>query len=265
MTGSHHLVYANPAIKSIAKIPLDKVIGRTPEELNFPQDRAKDWQDNIGKVFTTGKAVSSEIETGIDGTRRFFQWFFVPEFNAEMKVESVLSTSRDITRLKIAEEELRKKYAELNDANERLASGEELRENLTALTRKSHELSDSLAEKEMLLSEIHHRVKNNLSAFISLLSLESTNETTPTEQNLRKDLQNRARSMALVHETLYQTKQYSRVDMGIYINTLIEQIAASYKSSKDIRTVVEAEGIFIDLPRATPCGLLINEPNYQFV
>ena len=176
-----------------------------------------------------------------------------------MKVESVLSTSRDITRLKIAEEELRKKYAELNDANERLASGEELRENLTALTRKSHELSDSLAEKEMLLSEIHHRVKNNLSAFISLLSLESTNETTPTEQNLRKDLQNRARSMALVHETLYQTKQYSRVDMGIYINTLIEQIAASYKSSKDIRTVVEAEGIFIDLPRATPCGLLINE------
>ena len=111
----------------------------------------------------------------------------------------------------------------------------------------------------MLLSEIHHRVKNNLTAFISLLSLDGSYEDTPAGQALRKDLQNRARSMALIHETLYRTHMYSSVDMGIYLNTLVEQIATTYNLNTPVRTIVDAEGVSLDLARATPCGLIINE------
>ena len=118
---------------------------------------------------------------------------------------------RDITRRKNAEEELKRKNADLNVAYEEISSTqEELRQNLEELSLREQELikseielKEALTEKEALLSEIHHRVKNNLTAFISLLSLDGTYEETEGGKALRTDLQNRARSMALIHETLY--------------------------------------------------------------
>ncbi len=111
----------------------------------------------------------------------------------------------------------------------------------------------------MLLSEIHHRVKNNLAAFISLLSLNGAYEETEDNKNLRKDLQNRARSMVLIHETLYRTQNFSTVDMDVYLTTLVGQIAASYAGSKGIRTVVDARGVVLDFSRAATAGLIITE------
>ena len=127
------------------------------------------------------------------------------------------------------------------------------------LRQKEEDLTKSLEEKEHLLSEIHHRVKNNLTAFISLLSLEGSYEESPAGERLKKDIQNRARSMALIHETLYKTRKYSNVDMGVYLTTLTEQIAGTYISEKAVRTIVSIESISLDLARATPCGLIINE------
>ena len=91
--------------------------------------------------------------------------------------------------------------------------------------QKRGRFRDALAEKEVLLSEIHHRVKNNLTAFISLLSLGGTYEESEAGRALKKDLQNRAGSMALIHETLYQTGKFSNVDMEVYLNNLVSQIA----------------------------------------
>jgi two-component sensor histidine kinase len=65
--------------------------------------------------------------------------------------------------------------------------------------------------------------------------------------------------MALIHETLYNTRQYSDVDMEVYLTTLIEQVVTSYSSPQSIRTLVEAKGVTLDLARATPIGLIINE------
>jgi two-component sensor histidine kinase len=119
-------------------------------------------------------------------------------------------------------------------------------------------LKEALAEKEVLLSEIHHRVKNNLTAFISLLSLDGSYEDTETGRSLRRDLQNRARSMALIHETLYRTGKFSKVDMNVYLKNLIDQIAASYGVRSDIHIVVEVNGT-LSIDRATTAGLIINE------
>ncbi len=96
------------------------------------------------------------------------------------------------------------------------SAGDELRRSETRLTA-------SLKEKEVLLAEIHHRVKNNLAAFISLLSLDGTYEETESGRKLKNDLQNRARSMALIHETLYRTGNFSKVDMEVYLSTLVSQ------------------------------------------
>ena len=76
---------------------------------------------------------------------------------------------------------------------------------------------------------------------------------------LRQDLQNRARSMALIHETLYRTHRYDEVEMGIYLTTLLNQIADSFRTTRVVKTVVDAKGVMLDISRATPAGLIINE------
>jgi two-component sensor histidine kinase len=174
---------------------------------------------------------------------------------------------QNIDELGKTERELTAKNDDLNAINEELtATQEELHQTIGKLGRSEEvlrkneeDLRESLAEKEILLSEIHHRVKNNLTAFISLLSLEGSYQDTPEGQALRLDLQNRARSMALVHETLYKTKKYSQVDMEVYLLTLVNQIATTFPSPKPVHTYVEAGGVTIDIARATPCGLIINE------
>jgi PAS domain S-box-containing protein len=167
---------------------------------------------------------------------------------------------RDITKRKKAEDELVRKNDDLNALNEELtATQEELNQNLEELTRREQDLSKALAEKEVLLSEIHHRVKNNLTAFISLLSLEGSTEETPAGKALKLDLQNRARSMAIIHETLYRTHMYDEVDMGMYLTTLLDQIATSFRTVRQVKIVVDAPGVMLDIPRATPAGLIVNE------
>jgi len=159
----------------------------------------------------------------------------------------------DITEQKRTEVELAQRSADIQAVNEELTTaGDELRRNEVCLTQ-------SLEEKEALLSEVHHRVKNNLAAFISLLALDGTYEDSPAGRRLKQDLQNRARSMALIHETLYQTRKFSTVDMNIYLTTLTGQLAGSYQGKGTVRTIIDADGVSLDLARATPCGLIINE------
>ena len=167
---------------------------------------------------------------------------------------------RDITRRKQIEESLVRKHAELNIAYDQITSTqEELKTKIIELNARELELNQTLKEKEVLLAEIHHRVKNNLTAFISLLSLEGGYEESPAGLALKKDLQNRARSMALIHETLYRTRNYSNVDMNVYLTTLVDQVVKSYEGTRKIITVVEAPGLTLDLSRATTAGLIINE------
>ena len=183
-----------------------------------------------------------------------------PVFDDDGRLIAVLGASHDISDRKMAEEILHRRNEDLNAANEEImASQEELKQTVDELSRRERELNEALSEKEVLLSEIHHRVKNNLTAFISLLSLESTYDDSPAGLALKKDLQNRARSMALIHDTLYRTKNYSRVNMDVYLSTLVGQIINSYDSAKSIKTIVDAHGITLDLSRATPGGLIINE------
>jgi PAS domain S-box-containing protein len=181
------------------------------------------------------------------------------EYDQE-KPDRVVVVGHDITERKVMELELKRRNEALNAAYEEIASTqEELQQNLEELSSRESQLQEALAEKEILLSEIHHRVKNNLTAFISLLSLEGAYEDTESGRALKKDLQNRARSMALIHETLYRTRKFSSVEMETYLTNLVSQIAGSYAEKGVVRTIVSAPEVVLDLGRATTAGLIINE------
>lgn len=120
-------------------------------------------------------------------------------------------------------------------------------------------LDQSLKDKEMLLSEIHHRVKNNLSIVSSLIELQKGSREEITESDL-KDIQDRIKSIALVHEKLYQAETLADVDLSEYIEDLLEMIQTSLGSKqKNVEIVRDLDSIMIDNKKAVPIGLLINE------
>jgi PAS domain S-box-containing protein len=119
----------------------------------------------------------------------------------------------------------------------------------------------SLIEKEALLKEIHHRVKNNLQVISSMLELHSANIKKETNiQAAMIDMQNRIRSMALVHEMLYQTENLSRVDFKTYIEGIIAYLTTSIMMIGDkIRIASDVRSITLGIDDAIPCGLILNE------
>ena len=118
----------------------------------------------------------------------------------------------------------------------------------------------SLHEKEILIQEIHHRVKNNMAVISSLLQLQSGYLQDEKLAEVFRDSQSRIKSMALIHEKLYQSSTLARVEMESYIKELTRTLYYTYNAGKihlDVNT--NAENVFLDINAAVPCGLIINE------
>jgi len=127
--------------------------------------------------------------------------------------------------------------------------------------RKAEEtLRESLAEKEVLLKEVHHRVKNNLQVISSLLSLQSECVREPSLVTTFRESQNRIRSIALLHEGLYESPDLARIDFGIYLHKLAQQLSLAFGiDNSHIRLRVTADRVTLGLDRAVPCALAVNE------
>ncbi len=116
------------------------------------------------------------------------------------------------------------------------------------------------AEKEVLLKEIHHRVKNNLQVISSLLNLQSNSLSDEKMKSAVKEGQSRVKSMALIHQTLYQSDRLTRIDLQDYIEKLVSFLSDTYRNEKkEIVTVINAKNISLDIDTAIPLGLIINE------
>jgi PAS domain S-box-containing protein len=126
--------------------------------------------------------------------------------------------------------------------------------------RAEQQLEKSLREKEVLLREVHHRVKNNLQVISSLLGLQSEAVRNPELLQTLQDSQNRVRAMALIHEQLYQSPDLAEIDTADYVRDLVERLFGIYGSGMGrIRPSVKVADAALDLDRAIPCGLIINE------
>ena len=161
-----------------------------------------------------------------DGTAIPVSLWSAPVYDADKHISGIISYYEDISKRKAIEEQLR----------------------------------SNLAEKQVLLREIHHRVKNNLSVISSLLNLQSATITNP-EQAIEafRNSRDRILAMALVHMELYESGNFARIDMGTYIGNLTRHIALVNENSRQINLVSHVETLMLDLQVAVPCGLILNE------
>jgi PAS domain S-box-containing protein len=131
---------------------------------------------------------------------------------------------------------------------------------ITDRKRDEDVIKASLAEKEVLLKEIHHRVKNNLQVISSLLKLQSRYIQDSRVIEMLKESQNRVRSMALVHEHLYQSKDLSNIDFAEYIQNLAHNLFQAYEiNAQGIKLETTMAPCSLNIDTAVPCGLIINE------
>lgn len=125
--------------------------------------------------------------------------------------------------------------------------------------KSSNEIIESLKEKEVMLKEIHHRVKNNLQIISSILNLQSSFVTDENTLEILQESRNRIRSMAIIHENLYRTEDFSSINFADYLMNLVTNLIASYRTREGIELETEIEQINLVLDQAIPCGLLVNE------
>lgn len=131
---------------------------------------------------------------------------------------------------------------------------------VTERKEREKEIRRSLKEKEILLGEIHHRVKNNLAVISGLLYLQSEKTDEPLAQDLLKQSQNRINSMGIVHELLYKNQTFASIDPTKYIEQLAGHVIKNQDlGNKEIETSIDAKNLQLDMNLAIPCALMINE------
>jgi two-component sensor histidine kinase len=146
------------------------------------------------------------------------------------------------------------------DISEQRRTEEALQQAHSELAKQMEERTRELREKEVLLKEIHHRVKNNLQVISSLLSLQAAQIKDPLTLQLFRDSQNRVRSMALIHEKLYQSHDLARIDFKGYIQSLSSDLVRSFAAeARGVAFRLEVDAIELEIDQAIPCGLIINE------
>lgn len=131
---------------------------------------------------------------------------------------------------------------------------------ITERKQANERIKKSLKEKEVLLAEIHHRVKNNLAVITGLLELQQYNTELDEAKEILKESQLRINSIALIHEKLYQNENLSQISIDVYLNELIDIITNSMRTEEtDVAIHVEADAAFLTINQAIPCGLILNE------
>ncbi len=207
----------------------NEIIGKNWFDNFLPERIREDIKNVFEKLMNRELELFEYYENPIltrSGEERLIAWHNHLLFDADGNIKSTISSGEDITERAEAEKKLKK----------------------------------SLEEKKLLLREIHHRVKNNIQVISSLLNLQasSTLERRPAE--ILKESRNRLRSMALIHDRLYQSEDLAEIDFADYTEKLLGNLFKSYGINTDlIGYRIEGCNINMDINRAIPCGLIINE------
>ncbi|MFM7023036.1 MAG: histidine kinase dimerization/phosphoacceptor domain -containing protein [Flavobacteriales bacterium] len=248
---SEHIIDINHS--AIVKYGLSKeeIIGKTLEIIG---DESKNPYSAFQKKMKKAK----------DGNPQQFDWkgrnnkneFFPLEINIRTGSyfgKSVfIITAHDISeRMRAQEEKLRAEIAE--------ATTSFLEKEIAERKASEAKLMETLSEREMLLKEVHHRVKNNLQVISSILNLQSSYVKDQYTLSMLKECRDRIKSMSFIHESLYQTKNFSHVDFGDYLKSLCSNLLYSYSVSGRVTLNYDIENIFLTLDTAIPTGLIVNE------
>ena len=217
--------YVNPKWCEISGLSFDEALGDGWLMAVHPDDRErlnKGWRETSQHH----KASFSDYRfLRPDGTIAWVMGQASPEMNLEKHIIGYVGTITDISERKQSEERIR----------------------------------SSLAEKEVLLKEVHHRVKNNLMLIIGLIKMQETKSDVGKFRDLLQELEGRVRSMAQVHGSLHNSKDLTQVDLQEYIESITSHIRVQSGADRGIDFRVQAAGVKVNLDIAVPCGLILNE------
>ncbi|MFA4824988.1 MAG: PAS domain S-box protein [Methanoregula sp.] len=207
-------------------LTVQEMIGKTDYEVLSKEDA--DVLTKIKKhVVESGTAVHQEIPlVNARGEKNYFAGSYVPKRNAAGEIDGLIGYFRNVTESKLANEKI----------------------------------TAALAEKEILIREIHHRVKNNLQIISSLLYMTRTRTQDPAVNSILTDMMMKIKTMAQIHTRLYESKQFDKINMSSHIRDQVTDLSNIYrKSGPEITCTVEAEDLFLPVDQAIPCALVINE------
>jgi PAS domain S-box-containing protein len=218
--------FGNAAGERLTGYRLEELLGRSFMDLVAPQD-LPELVDRFKRAIA-GEVISPHVRAEMirkDGSRVPIE-LSMANLVLDGRIIGRVGVARDITDRRLAEEQIR----------------------------------TSLQEKEVLLKEIHHRVKNNLQIISSLLNLQSKYIGDPQALQMFIDSQNRVKSMALIHEILFQSRDIAKIDFSEYIKNISAHLFRSYGAySKKIGLVINVKDIMLDVDTAIPCGLIVTE------
>jgi len=221
------IVDVNDATTNITGIPRERIVGKTltNSEINLKEDM-NEQRKRLAQIINEKKM--QRYETKLIDKNGNMRWVNVKITVIEMDnhVLYVLIIASDITESKQFEKELR----------------------------------DSIREKEVLLQEIHHRVKNNMQIISSLLNIQTRYLDDEESINVLKESQNRVRSMSMIHEKLYRSKNFNKVHFADYIESLVWDLFYSYSIKKgSINPVLDIDDVQLNIETSVPLGLIITE------
>jgi|GEM_PF-2004839 len=229
----------NRAMEAISGVPARDILGRGGYEYSLPFHGERrpvliDMVLNPQEVVESNYSIIERSDGLLIGEgsasslgRGTYLWGAAsPLYNSRGEIVGAIESIRDISERKLSEEKLK----------------------------------DSLQEKEVLLREVYHRVKNNLQIISSMLNLQANYLKDPETREVLSDCRNRVRSMSLVHESLYGSDNLARVNFADYLISLTGRLLSSFGVDKGrINLDLDLEEIFLDIDKAISCGLIVNE------
>ncbi len=222
----YQCLYANQAANEIFGIRKNLVDQNIREGLGRYPEALKLWMARVDQVYETGEAIRVEDALSVGNKMIYSESVVNPIRDQENKIFAVGVVYRDVTRRKQMEKQIKA----------------------------------SLAEKEILLKEIHHRVKNNLQVVSSILKMQSNLITDKETIRIFRESQDRIASMSLVHEQLYKSDNLAIIDFAIYITDLVHSLEYSFGIDPDmIHVIVDVRHRDVGVDMAVPCGLIVNE------
>jgi len=253
----------NKATELVTGIPREKLIGSDfSDYFTTPEKARKGYHEVFEKGFVRDYPLAIRHISGNITDVLYNATVYKNEIG---EVQGIFAAARDITQRKYAENELRKAHDELEirvkeRTSELAKANEALKAEINERKKAQENLIQSLAEKELLIKEVHHRVKNNLQIVSSMFELQSTYMKDKQAIMAFREGQNRVATMALIHEKLYRSGDLSRIRFAEYIEELTSNIFVSYGvNSNQIRLNINVGEVFFDVNTAIPCGLIINE------